>query len=80
MGSTSSMKCRVLRLAALAAFAIAIQHNVSALASDNDTTVRLAMGPMSSALKNQNQGQQASTDTTGSTAKPHVKHRHKAAQ
>jgi hypothetical protein len=76
----SNIKRYVLRLAALGTFAIAIQLTAPALAAGNDTAVRLAMGPTSAALKNQNQGQQTSTETTGSTAKPHVKHKNKAAQ
>ena len=77
----SSMKRHVLRLAALCIVAIAIQHTVPALAAGNDAAIRLAMGPTSAPLKNQNQNQQASsTDTTGSTVVPHGKHKHKAAQ
>jgi hypothetical protein len=75
-----SMKLHVLRLAALAAFAIALQHTAPALAAGKDGVIRLAMGPTSAPMKNQNQGQQASTETTGSTAKPRAKHNHKAAQ
>jgi hypothetical protein len=74
------MKRRVLRLAALGTFAIALQHTAPALAAGNDAPVRVAMGPTSAAQKNQNQGRQASTETTGSTAKPHVKQKNKVAQ
>jgi len=75
-----SMKLHVLRMSALAAFAIVFQSAAPVLAAGNDAAVRLAMGPTSAPMKNQNQGQQASTETTGSTAKPHVKHKNKAAQ
>jgi len=74
------MKLHVLRLSALAAFAIALQSTAPAVAAGNETAIRLAMGPTSAPMKNQNQGQQASTETTGSTAKPHLKHKNKAAQ
>jgi hypothetical protein len=78
----SSMKHRVLRLAALGIVAIAVQPATSALTAGNDTAIRLAMGPTSAPLKNQNQNQpqMSSTDITSSTAKPHGKHKHKAAQ
>jgi hypothetical protein len=49
-------KCHVLRLAAIAVFAIAIPQFASARDAGHDAAMKLAMGPISAAQMNQNQG------------------------
>jgi len=59
------------RLVILTAFTILTQHLASASDAVSDATIKLAMGPMSAPLKNQNQGQQVVPDATGTTPKVH---------
>jgi hypothetical protein len=77
------MTRHVLRLIALTAFALLSQTPAFASDASSNAGIKLAMGPMSATLKNQNQGRQAAPDdTTGTTPKlhHHAKHKPKPAQ
>jgi hypothetical protein len=65
---------RVVRLAAIAAFAVACPQLASASDSTSGATFQLAMGPMSAAQKNQ--GTSATSDDVPVKPHRHIKHRH----
>jgi hypothetical protein len=68
----------ILRLVVLSTLIIMSPGFVSASDAASVGKIKLAMGPMSSALKNQNQGQQAAPgNTTGTTPKLHHHTKHK---
>jgi len=77
-----NIMCRhVLLLAGIGAIAVAVPQLASAFDPDGDAAVKLAMGPMSAAQKNQG-STAAKSDTTGSTCpegscwKPHHRYHH----
>jgi hypothetical protein len=70
----NSMRLHLLRLAGIGVVAIALPQLASASDDANGGVVRLAMGPVSAALKNQ--GQHATSETTVPGWKPHHHRKH----
>ena len=66
---------RVLRLAGIGVFAIAVPQLASAFDSGSGTAFKMAMGPTSAAQKSQ--GPSKATDDTAAPPKPHHHAKHK---